>query len=387
MVEVIAVGASAAVIAGVVTYIMVPVVVRLAPALHALDEPGGRKLHGGAVPRIGGVAVACGLLFGAGAMALVKWHDWGSRVPRTDLFALLAGIGLVFLVGIVDDLVGVSVVNKFVIETAAASLLVANGWRFAVIAGPFRHEYELGVLSAVISLIWIVGVTNAINLIDGLDGLASGVIAIIAGSFGVYALMQHNYFTVILMGGVLGACLGFLRHNWEPAKIFLGDSGSLTLGYLLAVTSVHSSIKASAAVAILVPILALGVPVIDTLLVMVLRFLERPKSHLAERLLGMFHADRNHLHHLLEAWRGSHAKVVRAIYALVVVSCAGALFVAVTKRWIVAITIAIVELAVVLLVRRAGLAARTRAITATKRTEVRDRIRDSSGEMPILPQR
>jgi UDP-GlcNAc:undecaprenyl-phosphate GlcNAc-1-phosphate transferase len=261
-------------------------------------------------------------------MALGMWHDWGSRVARTDLFALLAGVGLVFLVGIVDDLVGVSVVSKFVIETVAAGLLVANGWCFTIIAGPFGHEHELGALSAVISVVWIVGVTNAINLMDGLDGLASGVIAIIAGSFFVYAVMQQNYFTVILMGGVLGSCLGFLRHNWEPAKIFLGDSGSLTLGYLLAVTSVHSSIKASAAVAILVPMLALGVPVIDTLLVMVLRFLERPHSRLAQRLGGMFSADRNHRHHLIEAWRGSHATVVRVIYALVGLSCGGALLVA-----------------------------------------------------------
>jgi UDP-GlcNAc:undecaprenyl-phosphate GlcNAc-1-phosphate transferase len=386
MIEVIAVGGLAAVVAGFVTFIMVPVVVRLAPAFKALDEPGGRKLHNGAVPRIGGVAIAFGLLFGAGAMALVMWHDWGSRVARTDLFALLAGVGLVFLVGIVDDLVGVSVVSKFVIETVAAGLLVANGWCFTIIAGPFGHEHELGALSAVISVVWIVGVTNAINLMDGLDGLASGVIAIIAGSFFVYAVMQENYFTVILMGGVLGSCLGFLRHNWEPAKIFLGDSGSLTLGYLLAVTSVHSSIKASAAVAILVPMLALGVPVIDTLLVMVLRFLERPHSRLAQRLGGVFSADRNHLHHLIEAWRGSHATVVRVIYALVGLSCGGALLVAMSKSGMAAFSIAVVELAVIVVIRRAGLAARARATMAEKRTQVRQQIQDRSGEVPALRQ-
>jgi UDP-GlcNAc:undecaprenyl-phosphate GlcNAc-1-phosphate transferase len=385
MIQVISIGALAAVIAGFVTHLMVPLVIRVAPALKALDEPGGRHAHNGAVPRLGGVAVGFGLWFGAGAMALVMWHVWGPRVARTDLFALLVGVSLVFLVGIVDDLVGVSVLTKFVIEVIAAGLLVANGWRFAVIAGPWSRELHLGALSVVISVIWIVGVTNAVNLIDGLDGLASGVIAIIAASFFVYAVMQQNYFTVILMGGVLGTCLGFLRHNWAPAKIFLGDSGSLTLGYLLAVISVHSSIKASAAVAILVPMLALGVPVIDTLLVMVLRFLDRPKGRVAQRLLGMFRADRNHLHHLLEAWRGSHTAVVRTIYALVVVSCAGALFVAVTKSGVAAITIAGVELAAILFVRRAGLAARARAIVAEKRTAVRQRIEGSSGEVPIRP--
>jgi UDP-GlcNAc:undecaprenyl-phosphate GlcNAc-1-phosphate transferase len=378
MLAVIGVGALAAVIAGFVTHIMVPLVTRVAPALKALDEPGGRHAHNGAVPRLGGVAVAFGLLFGAGAMALIMWRFWGPRVARTDLFALLVGVSLVFLVGIVDDLVGVSVLSRFVIEIIAAGLMVASGWRFAAIAGPWSHDFNLGALSAVISVVWIVGVTNAVNLIDGLDGLASGVIAIIAGSFCVYAVMQENYFTVILMGGVLGTSLGFLRHNWEPAKIFLGDSGSLTLGYLLAVTSVHSSMKASAAVAILVPVLALGVPVIDTLLVMVLRFLARPQGRFAQRLLGMFKADRNHLHHLLEAWRGSHATVVRTIYTLVVVSCVGALLVAVTKSGVTGITIAVVELGAIIFVRRAGLAARARAIAAQKRTEVRQKIADVS---------
>ena len=134
---------------------------------------------------------------------------------------------------------------------------------------------------AVVSLLWIVGVTNAINLIDGLDGLAGGVVAIIADSLLAYALLQGNLRTVILMAATAGACIGFLRHNWAPARIFMGDSGSLTLGFLLAAISVHSSLKAPAAVAILVPILALGVPVIDTLLVMGVRFLDRPKGRLA----------------------------------------------------------------------------------------------------------
>ena len=142
----------------------------------------------------------------------------------------------------------------------------------------------------------------------------------------------------------------------------------------------------SAAVAILLPMLALGVPVIDTLLVMVLRFLEQPHSRLAQRLGGVFSADRNHLHHLIEAWRGSHATVVRVIYALVGLSCGGALLVAMSKSGMAAVTIAVVELAVIVVIRRAGLAARARATMAEKRTQVRQQIQAQSGEVPALRQ-
>ena len=156
-----------------------------------------------------------------------------------------------------------------------------------MVSCPGRDGLGLGILAGVATVVWIVGATNAINLIDGLDGLAGGVVAIISPSLVVCALLQGHRFTVVLLAGMAGACLGFLRHNWEPARIFLGDAGSLTVGFLLAIAAVQASIKASTAVAILVPILALGLPVMDTLLVMIARFLGLPGAPLRARLLRL----------------------------------------------------------------------------------------------------
>lgn len=157
-----------------------------------------------------------------------------------------------------------------------------------------------------------IGVTKAINLLDGIDGLAGGVVAIIAASFVCFAAVRGDELGVIVMSAVVGACLGFLRYNLRynkaPAKVYMGDAGALTLGFLLAAMSVRGSVKAETAAAIVV--LALGLLVIDTLLVMAVRFPHRPKGALASRFLRMFHADRNHLHHVLLRYRGNRKRVV-----------------------------------------------------------------------------
>ena len=196
-------------------------------ALRAIDRPGGRKTHSEDVPRLGGVGVLLGLLFGTGAVSVIAWIDWESPLSRQDVVALMLGVGMVFLVGLVDDVAGVASWKKLLVEVIAASLLVSLGlrWRFELLGLPGGVVLELGMWSAPLTVLWIVGVTNAINLIDGLDGLASGVVSIIAGSFLVFALLLDSPFTVILMAGIVGACLGFLPHNREPARIFLGGCG------------------------------------------------------------------------------------------------------------------------------------------------------------------
>jgi UDP-GlcNAc:undecaprenyl-phosphate GlcNAc-1-phosphate transferase len=347
--------AGAAIAAAFLTHLLVPPVTRLAIALRAMDQPGVRKLQASAVPRLGGVAIFCGLGLAAGFAALGQWSTWGTAIAGKEILALAAGTALVFAVGVVDDLRGVGIGTKFLVEVAAASILVAAGWSFSVLRLPFVGGIDLGVVvGGVVSLLWIVGVTNAINLIDGLDGLAGGVVAIIAVSMLGYAALQGSPGTVVLMAATAGACLGFLRHNWEPARIFMGDSGALTLGFLLAGMSVHSAIKAPAAVAILVPILALGVPVMDTLLVMAVRFLDRPQAQPLRRFLRMFHADRKHLHHLLGHFGARRSQAVAIIYAVVVAFCAMALVVAVTGQTNLGILLLVVEFLVVLGMRQLG---------------------------------
>ncbi len=219
---------------------------------------------------------------------------------------------------------------------------------------PFWGNVQLGMIGGLITVVWIVGVTNAVNLLDGLDGLAGGVAAIIATSLLVFACIQANILMVIVTSAVAGACLGFLRHNWAPARIYMGDSGSLTLGFLLAVMSLHASIKGAATVAILVPILALGLPIIDTILVMAVRFVESPQASHLRRFARMFKADRNHLHHRMARVAPQRKQIVLVIYFVAACFCAMALIVAVSRSAELGIALVIVEVAVVLLLRSVG---------------------------------
>ena len=364
----------AAFVAALATNLTVPMVTRLAVVLRALDHPGERRHQAGVVPRLGGVAIAFGIALGILVAAVTRWRQWGAGIGQDELMALVLGAGLVFLVGVVDDLVGVSAGKKFVFQILAAWMLVRVGWSFEVLRLPGIGEIDLGLFGGVVSLVWIVGVTNAINLIDGLDGLAGGVVTIISVSFLGYSVLQGNPGTVILMAAIAGSCVGFLRHNWEPARIFMGDSGSLTLGFLLAATSVHSSLKAPAAVAILVPILALGVPVMDTLLVMAVRFLDRPKGPVTGRFLRMFHADRNHLHHLLAHFGGERSRIVAVIYAVVLSFCTLALVVAVTGQTVLGVALIALEFSVILSMRQAGLAIQARRLSRLQREEIKSEV-------------
>lgn len=361
-------------VSALATNLTVPTVARLAVALRALDHPGERKAQKEAIPRLGGVAIAVGLASGIGSAAVLRWDRWGAAVGKGELAALAIGTFLIFLLGVVDDMVGVSAAKKFVVQILAAMLLVHAGWSFTVLRLPGLPAIDFGVFGGVVSIVWIVGVTNAINLIDGLDGLASGVVTIIAGSFLCYALLQGSPGTVILMAAIAGSCLGFLRHNWEPARVFMGDSGSLTLGFLLAAMAVHSALKAPAAVAILVPILALGVPVMDTLLVMVVRFLDRPQGPIVDRFLRMFRADRHHLHHLLSHIGGRRSVIVASIYAVVVVFCLAALVVAVTGQMMLGVFLIGLEFSVVLGMRKLGLAMHARRLAQQQRQEIKEEV-------------
>lgn len=394
----IIVAGASAVLAGVIASLLVPPVVKLAELLRSFDRPvaggeeGERKaVQATAVPRLGGVAIAAGL--GAGALVglMAGWSQWGMKIPRPELVALPIAAGLVFLVGLVDDLFGVTPGKKFLVEFLAAWLLVRVGWTFTELNLPFVGEVHLGVWGGLVSLLWVVGVTNAINLIDGLDGLAGGVAAIISASLLAYALIQHNLGSVVLMASIAGACIGFLRHNWEPARVFMGDSGSLTLGFLLGAISLHSAIKAPAAVAILVPILALGLPVIDTLLVMVVRFLEGDGAPVGRRLGRMFRGDRQHLHHLLSDLATRHRRVVTVLYGIVLLFCSGAVAVAVTGEGTLGLVLLGIEIAVIVAMRQLGIVRRARALANDRVDALRLRrpnwLKRASGEKRLGAER
>ena len=358
--------ALAAVVAGLTTSLLVPLVIRIAHILGAIDRPGGRRQHSHTVPRLGGLAIVGGLATGVLTIIALRWSTWASTFPREQVLAVLVGGFLVFTLGVVDDLFEISATKKLAIEVVAASMLVLSGWSFRVLRVIGFGDIDLGLAGQALSVLFIVGVVNAINLIDGLDGLAGGVVAIISSSFLVYSVLLHDPATMILMAATTGACLGFLRHNWAPARIFMGDSGALTLGFLLAGVSVQSFSKTQALVAIFVPILALGLPMMDTLLVMIVRFLKRPHSRLAERFLEMFHADRNHLHHVLAHLGASRSRIVWTIYVAVLLGCSSAIVVALLRDVRLGLAIVGLEFVVILIVRQRGLAAHAREIAASQ---------------------
>lgn len=336
---------TSAIIAAVVASLLVPLAIRLAEVLDAIDHPNERKKQAQSTPRLGGIAIFMALSISGVGVSLAYGYNPVAGSPNDELLSIMLATGMIFLLGVVDDIVGASVVQKLAVQVAAAVLLVRAGVVIENVGG-----VELGIWGPLLSILWVVGVTNAINLLDGLDGLASGVVAIIASSFLVVAVLQPNReLTVIFSAAIVGACLGFLRHNWAPARVFMGDSGSLTLGFLMAALSIQSASKTITTITVLVPILALGLPVVDTLVVMLVRLTRRNRGHLGRRVVGMFRPDREHFHHILERVGVSRKRIVLGIYSLVFAFCVFGLVAVSTKQ--LGLWLLVLELLVVLGVR------------------------------------
>jgi UDP-GlcNAc:undecaprenyl-phosphate GlcNAc-1-phosphate transferase len=255
-----------------------------------VDRPdGGRKQHAGAVPRLGGLAVylSFALAFVA-AVVLLPPSVWlGASGIDAALHLLVAG-GAVMLVGLVDDVRGASPAAKVLVQVAAALYLYTAGFQVQVINTPFGTQIVLGWLALPVTLLWVVGLSNAFNLIDGLDGLAAGVGIFALSVVFTFALLNERWEIAILAVALGGALLGFLRYNFSPASVFLGDSGSLFVGFALAALSMRGSMKSPTAVAVITPLLALGFPILDTALTLLRRLL-RGRSNLE--------ADADHIHH------------------------------------------------------------------------------------------
>ena len=268
-----------------------------------------RKVHVRPIPRLGGVAIVAGFfaplcslfLVDSGVGLLFRSHEelvWG----------LFCGGAAIAMLGLYDDLQGAGARLKFSIQFAVAIALYMLGFRVELIANPFGPEVSLGALSLPFTLLWIVGVVNALNLIDGLDGLAGGVAFFGVSTNFILSLVRGDVVMCLLMAALAGAILGFLVFNFNPASIFMGDTGSMFLGFVLAAVSLKTSTKSGTAVAMLVPIMALGLPIMDTMLAIIRRsVLGRP----------MFSADKEHIHHrLMSRLVLSHRSAVLVLYAL-----------------------------------------------------------------------
>lgn len=257
------------------------------------------------VPRLGGVAVCIATsvaLLGAACVAACV-PGMLSETPLTFFGGLLAGGWLLFGVGVLDDLHGLSPRTKLAAQVAAALLAYAAGFRIEQLT--FSGTVDLGALSLPVTVLWIVGVTNAFNLIDGLDGLATGIALVALATTLAVAASLGNWEVALVCAALAGALAGFLRYNLRPARIFLGDSGSLFVGFMLAVLSVHGSTKSTTAVLTVIPLLVLGLPLLDTALAIVRRWL---------RGAPISRADERHLHHRLVAIGLTHTRAAVMLF-------------------------------------------------------------------------
>ena len=288
---------------------LTPLVRDLALSEGWLDRPDGRrKTHRLPVPRLGGIAVhlAFALSFGA-ALTVFRDTAWlGPPVPSAFLH-LLAACTAVMLVGLLDDLFGVPPLLKILVQAAAGLYLYHYGYQIRLLSNPLGDTINLGVLSLPITLLWFAGISNAFNLIDGLDGLAAGVGLFSTSIVFILALMNDRWEIVMLSVVLAGALLGFLRYNFGTASVFLGDSGSLFIGFALAALAVRGSTKSSTAVAVLAPLLALGFPIVDTSMALLRRLVGRK---------SLLEADADHIHHRIVRMGLTQQRAVIILYGV-----------------------------------------------------------------------
>ncbi|HXH82681.1 MAG TPA: MraY family glycosyltransferase [Candidatus Tectomicrobia bacterium] len=266
-------------IALAIVILLTPAVGGMARLLGVVDRPGARRLNRRPVPRLGGLAIFLGVL----VPALAFLHLGG------EMRGVLVGAAVACVVGAMDDFRGLAPPPKLAGQIVAAAIPTGFGVRVDHVTFPFLGVLDLpGWLGVALTVMWIVAVMNMVNFLDGLDGLAAGVCGIAGTTFAVLALSLGKVDAATLAAIVAGACLGFLRHNFFPARIFMGDSGALVLGYTLATVAVAGLVKTASTVVLFLPLLVLAVPIIDTSFVVVRR---------VKHGLPVYAADRGHLHH------------------------------------------------------------------------------------------
>lgn len=293
-----------------------PIVKAFAQKVGAMDNPGeARRIHTHPIPRMGGMAIFLGFL-----VSVVLFAEISKPVQ-----GILIGSVIIVATGVVDDILSLKYWVKLIAQLAAAIIAVAHGVVIRGFMNPNvfspNETLFIGFLSIPVTVIWIIGVTNAVNLIDGLDGLACGVSAISSVTMLVVALMVAEPNVAIILACLMGGCIGFIPYNFNPAKIFMGDTGALLLGYVLATVSIMGLFKFYAVITFLVPILAMALPLFDTATAIIRRLLKGQNPMMP---------DRGHLHHKLIDHGLSQKQAVAVLYSLsamlgltAVVICAG----------------------------------------------------------------
>ena len=282
-----------------ISFACTPAVRMLAIKIKAVDVPkDNRRMHKVPIPRMGGLAIFAGFL-----VSVLFFVPLG-----TEFRSILIGALILVVLGIIDDIVALKPKTKFAGQIIAALIPALSGVSIHGIVNPFvPGQYStLGIFSIPLTVIWIVGITNAVNFIDGLDGLACGVSAIATVTMFIIAVLFGETYIALMMAALAGACLGFLPYNMNPAKIFMGDTGSMFLGYTLATVSIQGLFKFYAVISFAVPFILLGLPIFDTGFAIVRRLLKGQSP---------LQADRGHVHHRLIDLGFDQKQSVAILYA------------------------------------------------------------------------
>ncbi len=294
-----------------VTFLLTPLVKKLAVRIGAIDRPDARKVHHGLVPRLGGLAIYAGFIL---SIALtVGFDDMGMR-------GLCAGATFLIVVGVLDDRFSLPPKVKLLGQIVAAAIFVIGfGIRVDWFQLPMLGYFYLPAwVSVPLTIFWIIGFVNTVNLIDGLDGLAAGIAAIASIAISFLSFQMGQWICAAAMVAMAGSALAFLQYNFNPAKIFMGDTGSMLLGYLIAGVSVLGQMKTATVVVLIVPLIALSVPIMDTFMAIARR---------KQAGVPVFSPDKRHLHHRLLALGLDQKEVVLVMYALTAFFCAAALLI------------------------------------------------------------
>ena len=292
----------ALVVALVVSFLTTPVVKTFAYKVGAIDVPkDARRMHKVPIPRLGGLAIFIGFM--VSILLFVR--------ITPEMQSILLGAVIIVVLGVVDDIMALPAMLKFVVQIVAASIPATHGVQILAFSNPniFSDNlyWVLGWLSIPFTVIWIVAITNAVNLIDGLDGLANGVSAISATTILVSALVGGQGQVAIVLAALVGACIGFMPYNMNPAKMFMGDTGATFLGFILATMSIQGLFKYYAVISFVVPFLILGLPIFDTAFAFIRRIAHGQSP---------MHADRSHIHHRLIDMGLSQKQAVATLYVI-----------------------------------------------------------------------
>jgi UDP-N-acetylmuramyl pentapeptide phosphotransferase/UDP-N-acetylglucosamine-1-phosphate transferase len=305
-----------------ITWALTPAVAELARRMGALDAPSARKIHSEPMPRLGGIAIYFGVI--VPSLLLLSFEG--------PMRGILVGASLITLVGMLDDVRGTSPFVKLGLQFAVAGILVLYGVRLETLTFPGVGILVLGWVAIPFSLMWVVAIMNIVNFIDGMDGLAAGVCVISSVTFSIISLSLGRIDIGVLAAITAGSTAGFLRHNFYPASIFMGDSGSLLLGFLLAAITLQGFLKGVATVALLIPLLVLGIPIFDTGFAILRRIKNRQPVYLA---------DRGHLHHRFANLGYSQRQTVMILYSWSGLMSIVALCMRFAPVWVTAIAAAI----------------------------------------------